>query len=190
MQTVTSASRAQRDVHVAIMRKVRPGREVEFEREIQRFFGVAEHAPGVRGAYLVRPMPGSSAQEYGILRSFGSEDDMRRFYDSDLYRRWQDTVRPLVDGEASRRQLHGMEAFFREAGAPPPSWKMAVVTWLGVNPAVYIFAFLVPLVFGSLHSVATLLVVNLFVVASLTWFFMPILTRLFRHWLQPAPHGK
>jgi antibiotic biosynthesis monooxygenase (ABM) superfamily enzyme len=67
---------------------------------------------------------------------------------------------------------------------------MAVVTWLGVNPAVYLFASAVPLAFGSLHGVVELLVVNLFVVASLTWFFMPILTRLCHSWLRPAPHGE
>ena len=81
------------------------------------------------------------------------------------------------------RALHGMEAFFRGAEAPPPAWKMAVVTWIGVMPAVYIFSNAVAAVFGTVPELASLVLVNVFVVASLTWFFMQILTKLFRRWL-------
>ena len=185
MPTPTAAEPPRQLVHVAIVRKVREGRESEFESQIAKFFGAATHEPGVSGAYLVRPVAGSAAREYGVLRSFQSEGDMRRFYDSDLYQEWQKAVRPLTEGEAQRRQLHGLEAFFRTEGAPPPAWKMAVVTWLGVNVAVYLVTRLVMPVFG-LPPLGDLLVSNLFVVASLTWIFMPILTKLFGRWLQPG----
>lgn len=147
--------------------------------------GSAQGDPGVRGAYLIRPMAGADSREYGIVRSFRSERDMQRFYDSDLYRRWQQTVGPLVEGEAHKRPLHGLEAFFRED--KPPRWKMAVTTWIGVNPAVYIFSRAVPGVLGELPWWAALLIVNSFVVASLPWVFMPLLTMVFRRWLQPDP---
>lgn len=175
-----------RSVHIAILRKVRPGRHDAFERALQDFFGAAAHEPGVDGAHLIRPLPGRDDREYGILRSFASDADMRRFYASELYRRWQATVAPLVEGEPRKRQLHGLEAFFREDQAPP-AWKMAVLTWVGVNPAVYIFSELVSLAFGDLPVLWGLLLVNVFVVASLTWFFMPVLTRLFQRWLQVPP---
>jgi hypothetical protein len=170
-------------VHVAIMRTVRPGREREFEALIQEFFREAALAPGVCGAYLIRPFASSHAREYGILRSFVSEADRGRFYGSDLYRRWSDAVAPLVEGGSQMRALHGMEAFFRDGESPPPAWKMASVTWIGVMPAVYIFSNAVPAVFGTVPEAASLVLVNVFVVASLTWFFMPILTKLFRRWL-------
>lgn len=179
-----SAAESPQEVHVAILRKVREGRESEFESRIRQFFGAAERQPGVCGAYLIRPMAGADSHEYGILRSFRSEEEMRRFYDSDLYHQWQEAIRPLVEGEARKRQLHGLEAFFR-GSKPPPQWKMAVITWIGVNPAVYIFSKVVPEVFGRLPMLAELLIVNVFVVASLTWVFMPLLTRPFRRWLQP-----
>lgn len=173
-------------VHVAILRKVRRGREAEFESQIARFFQEAGQQPGVCGAYLIRPVAGSEAREYGILRTFQSETDMHRFYDSDLYARWQKAVRPLVEGEPQKRKLHGLEAFFRGGAAPPPAWKMAIVTWIGVNPAVYIFSNVVTTLFGELPMLVTLLLVNAFVVASLTWIFMPVLTRFFSRWLQPS----
>ena len=58
------------------------------------------------------------------------------------------------------RALHGMEAFFRGAEAPPPAWKMAVVTWIGVMPAVYIFSNAVPAVFGTVPELVSLVLVG------------------------------
>lgn len=183
MNNSTSTETLSSHVHVAILRKVRRGQHEAFERALKDFFGAAAQEPGVDGAYLIRPIPGSDDNEYGILRSFASEADMRQFYASELYRRWKETVAPLVEGEPRKRQLHGLEAFFRDDQSPA-AWKMSVLTWLGVNPAVYLFSLLVPWLFGHLPGLWELLVVNLFVVASLTWFFMPILTWLFRRWLQ------
>ncbi|MBM0108564.1 antibiotic biosynthesis monooxygenase [Steroidobacter sp. S1-65] len=172
-------------VHVAILRKVRRGCEAEFEAKLTEFFAAAAQRPGVAGAYLIRAVPGSSEQEYGVLRTFRSEADMREFYASDTYLRWQDEVRPLVQGEPQKRKLYGLEAFFRDSDRPPPHWKMAVLTWVGVNPAVYIFSSAVPAVLGPLPMLATLLIVNALVVASLAWGFMPVLTHIFQRWLQP-----
>jgi antibiotic biosynthesis monooxygenase (ABM) superfamily enzyme len=185
MSTVAATETSHPLVHVAIMRKVRRGREAEFEAQIDRFFNEAAQQPGVCGAYLIRPMTGSQGGEYGILRTFQSEADMRRFYESDLYARWQEAVRPLVEGEPRKQKLHGLEAFFHGSEAPPPRWKMAIVTWIGVNPAVYIFSQAVPVAFGPLPTLAVFLLVNTFVVASLTWAFMPVLTTIFSRWLQP-----
>ena len=174
-------------IHVAITRIVRAGREEEFEEKIAEFFHQAEKAPQTQGAYLLRPMGAPGSREYGILRSFTDERARDEFYASKLYSDWQEAVRDLVEGEPVKRDLHGLEAFFRAGGndPPPPAWKMALVTWLGVNPAVYIFATLVPLAFGLTHPLVELALVNALVVASLTWFFMPVLIRIFRPWLQP-----
>lgn len=173
-------------VHVAIMRVVRPGSERQFEALIGKFFDEAARQPGVCGAYLIRPIVGSHTREYGILRSFQSGEDGDRFYASDLYRRWNEAVAPLVEGGPQRRELHGLEAFFHGHGSPPPRWKMAVLTWIGVNPAVYIFSSAVPAAFGDIPPLAMLLIVNVFVVASLAWGFMPLLTRIFKAWLEPT----
>jgi uncharacterized protein len=173
-------------VHVAILRTVREGREAEFEAKITAFFGKTAGQPGVSGAYLIRPVAGSNTREYGILRTFQSESDMQHFYDSEVYARWKDEVRPLVEGEPQKRRLHGLEAFFRGSEAPPPEWKMALITWLGVNVAVYIVNTSLAAMFGPVPMLAGLLIGNALVVASLTWILMPALTRIFRPWLQPG----
>jgi len=181
----STAPAAPQAVHEVIMRVVRSGREREFEALIEQFFRQAAQEPGVLGSYLIRPISGSQPRNYGILRSFHAPEHRDQFYGSELYRQWNESVAPLVEGEPQRHHLHGLEAFFPGPDGPPV-WKMAVLTWVAVNPAVYVFANGVPMVFGNLPMVAGLLVVNAFVVAALTWVLMPILTKLFKGWLQPA----
>jgi antibiotic biosynthesis monooxygenase (ABM) superfamily enzyme len=172
-------------VHVAILRKVRKGHEAEFEAKLAAFLDEAEHEAGMCDSYLIRPGIGAHAPEYGVLRTFRSEADMRRFYDSTLFARWQDEVRPLVEGDGQMRELHGLEAFFQDTASPPPLWKMALLTWVAVNPLAYLFAQAVPAILGPLPVWAGLLIVNSLVIVSLVWGLMPALTRIFRRWLQP-----
>jgi uncharacterized protein len=174
-------------IHVAITRQVKPGCEAAFETAILEFFADSLKHPGILGAQLLRPLPGSTDRTYGILRSFASEADRDRFYRSPAFAAWEEAVAPLVEGGYSLRPLHGLEAFFRGEG-PPPRWKMALVTWLGVWPSVYLVARLTgrgllrgwP---GWLASGANTLVV----VLLLAWVVMPLLTRAFRPWLA-SPH--
>jgi len=81
-------------VHEVIMRVVRPGREREFEALIERFFRQAAQQPGVLGSYLIRPISNSQPSHYGILRSFNATEDRDKFYGSDLYRQWNESVAP------------------------------------------------------------------------------------------------
>jgi antibiotic biosynthesis monooxygenase (ABM) superfamily enzyme len=166
------------------VRKVRPGREAEFEAMLERFIQDAERDPLTSGAYLLRPATGGDPHEYGILRSFANEEDMRAFYDSPRFRRWDEEVRPLTEGESKRQALHGMEAFFPRGA--PRRWKMALLTWIGVTPLVYAFGKLVPMVTGPLPAPVGLMIVTACVVATLAWIIMPFLTRTLAGWLHKS----
>ena len=172
-------------VHIAITRQVRPGREQEFEAALRVFARDSLLAPGTTGVHLIGPAPGADGCEYGILRSFESEAASRAFYESEQFKRWQEQVAPLVVGPPTRRQLHGLEAFFRETRlTPPPRWKMAVITWLGVFPMVLFWSSVVPKALGDLPHVLVVATTTVFVVITLAWGVMPLLTRLFAKWLQ------
>jgi len=175
-------------VHVAVLRNVRPGHELDFEERVQNFFERASTIPGTTGAYLLRPVAGERS-EYGILRSFESTEAKENFYTSSLFQRWNQEIADLLDGDTLRRELHGLEAFFpsNTTKAEPPAWKMAFVTWMAVNPAVWICAKGVPQIFGALPPLIELMVVNLFVVAMLTWVLMPLFTKIAAPWLSPQP---
>lgn len=171
-------------VHFAVTRQVRPGCEQAFEEALREFARESLRVPGTTGVHLIAPVPGTDGCEYGILRSFESEEASRAFYDSELFSNWQKQVSEMVVGEPVRRRLHGLEAFFRDTGdAPPPRWKMAVVTWMGVFPSVLLWSSLLPKVLGSLPHLAVIAIVNVFVVVTLAWGVMPLLTRIFSGWL-------
>lgn len=172
-------------LHVAITRKVRPGCEQAFEEALLSFFAVSFTHERTIGASMIRPFPGTNERTYGIIRSFACEEDRDAFYASDDFRQFQETIAPLVEPDYSRRELHGLEAFFREGiyDNHPPRWKMALLTLLGVYPAVYLFSHLHKPFTGGWHPALAILLTSLMVVPTLAWVVMPMLTRLFRFWL-------
>jgi len=173
-------------IHVAVTRQVKPGCEEEFEHALREFARESLREPGTTGVHLIEPVPGANGCEYGILRSFDSEDASRRFYHSEIFRQWQKRAEPLVVGDSAVRRLHGLEAFFRELNHAPPRWKMAIVTWLGVFPTVLLWSSALPQFLGGLPQLIIVAIVNVFVVVTLTWAVMPLLTQLFAQWLQAS----
>lgn len=177
-------------IHVAITRIVRPGHEEELERRVAEMSLAIEREPGVEGAYLLRPAtPGS--REYGILRAFSSRAARDCFYRSAAYRRFEEAIAPLVEGPPRTRDIRGLEGLFVTPSAGgPPLWKMAIVTWLAVNPTVYASIRLVDATLGPRPELVKLLVGNTLVVVLLTWVLLPMLTRMLAKWLRtPPPEG-
>lgn len=172
-------------IHVAITRRVLPGHERQFEEKLKIFMQQAEERPETLGAFMLLPV-GERKHEYGIVRAFRNREAEQAFYDSDLYRLWSETVQQHVEGDAQRRELHGLEGFFRQGGAPPPpKWKMALLTWLAVNPAVYVCSRGVPALLDGVPAYVQFPIVNAGVVTLLTWVLMPLLVGLSRPWLAP-----
>jgi hypothetical protein len=169
-------------IHAAITRKVKPGNERAFEESLREFFQESLHREGVLGVHLLSPPPGSSSREYGVLRTFANERERDEFYRSDLFKRWEQRVTQLTEGDRTYRELHGLEAWFRSPEAPV-RWKMAVVTWLGVWPTVLTVSNLVAPSLSNLPLLLGSAIVNAVIVACLTWIMMPVLVKLFRFWL-------
>ena len=172
-------------IHVAITRRIKPGREQEFQTALKEFFARSLAESGVHGAAMLVPPPGSASNEYGIIRSFASIADRDAFYASPLYLDWKKRVAPLADGEPEARELHGLEAFFRQdSPSPPPRWKMAIATYLGVVPVIMTLALTLAPLIRSWNFVLYNLVFNTCVVVLLTWVVMPLITRALHGWLQ------
>lgn len=170
-------------IHIAITRRVRPGCEERFQQELREFFRASFDHSAVMGVNMLVPPEGSTSREYGILRSFPNEAERQAFYASALFKDWETRVAPLTEGAPIYRELHGLEAWFREPAAPPPRWKMALVTFGGVYPlSVLVPRFLSP-VFGGWHALLFGAIVTVVIVASLTWVVMPFFTRVLRPWL-------
>lgn len=170
-------------IHVAITRRVKVGCEAEFQEALRDFFQESFGHSGTLGASMLTPAPGSNTREYGILRTFAGEAERDAFYQSPMFKSWAERARTLTEGEPIYRPLHGLEAWFRSPTSPPPRWKMAVATLLGVYPTSMLIGETVgpwmhswPLLFRSLCFA-------ILMVAMLTWVVMPVVTRFLHNWL-------
>jgi uncharacterized protein len=180
-----SSATTQQPVHLAISVKVRQGKEEQFDRALTRFVRESTDFRGVTGVHVQRPPSDGDAREFAIVRSFLSEEHRRDFYDAELYRHYEAETAALREEPPVFRALQGIEAFFRGGpAAPPPRWKMAVVTWMGVFPASALWSQTVGSRLTMLHPLAVTGVVTLLVVATVVWCAMPLLTKAFRPWLR------
>ena len=177
-------------IHIAITRRVLPGCEAEFQQALREFLQTSFAHGGVLGASMLTPPPGSDSREYGILRTFASETERDAFYESPMFKAWEERARMLTEGEPVYRQLHGLEAWFRTSHNPPPRWKMAVATLLGVYPVSLLIGVVLSPTLKKLPLVLNLFVVSAIIVGLLTWVVMPFVTRLLHGWLNPQPQTK
>ena len=177
----------QAPVTVAVIRVVKPGSEEAFERAIHDFVQRSLHLPGQLGVHILRPAPGSGSREYGILRRFASAEARDEFYRLPLFNEWKQEVAGLVEGEPRYEHLSGLETWFTLPGqraiVPPPRWKMALVTVLGVWPASMFVPWLLNPFISGLSSSLQALFMAAGIVILLTWVIMPALVRILKRWL-------
>ena len=171
-------------IHIAITRRVRPGCEAEFQAALREFFQTSFAHGGVLGATMIAPPPGSDSREFGILRTFADEKERDDFYASPIFKAWEANCQPLTEKDSwSARPLHGLEAWFRSPHSPPPRWKMALATFLGVFPTAAILNLTLGSAIRPWPFILSSPVFNGCMVALLTWVVMPLVTRALHGWL-------
>jgi antibiotic biosynthesis monooxygenase (ABM) superfamily enzyme len=180
-------------VTVVITRRVKAGREAEYEAWLGRLQTAARGVPGYLGVTTQRPAPGA-AREYVSAVRFASLDDLRRYETSALHHDNLAEVVGLVEGDASWQPLTGLEFWF----TPPPGMAvpqpsrprmallMIVVVFslvLGIGSLVNTAAALLP---WPLPAPLRLLLTITLEVLLMTYWLMPQLTRRLARWIYPA----
>lgn len=169
-------------IHIAITRKVLPGKEEEFKEALRHFLGESFVHDGVHGASMITGLPGADSREIGILRTFKDETERDEFYNSEHFRKWEEYASTLTE-EPVYRELHGLEAWFRSPVAPP-RWKMAVVTLCGVLPTSIFLSLTVGPMVKDFPMLIRLFIIAALMVGLLTWVVMPVLTRTMKEWIR------
>ncbi len=190
MRNLTSLEKSAKPVAVLALRTVKPGFEEKFEMKLHDFISRSLQTEGQLGVSVIRPVQESGSREYGILRRFSDSESRDRFYESPIFKQWEITVASLTEGEPKHQELSGLETWFalpgQRAMIPPPPWKMAIVTALGVWPVSMLVPWLLnPLISGLTFALQALLVA-VGIVILLTWVVMPVLVRILKHWLYPS----
>lgn len=177
---------------VIVTREVLPGREAEYERLMTGMQAAAAGFPGHMGGFLVRPEPDASDGCWRTVFAFDSEAHLQAWSNSAERRQWLEQMAPITSGDGGRRVLSGLETWFSlptaRTKAPPPRWKMALMTWSGIFPLVLLFSHtLNPFLGQFLPMPLTVLIVTGVITATMTWLYMPTLVRLLAGWLYPPP---
>jgi hypothetical protein len=184
---MNSTGKGSEPVHVLTQRTVRPGFEEKFEAELHDFIERSLHAEGQLGVHVIRPVRESGSYEYGILRRFSDTESRDRFYGSPLFQEWDSSVASLTEGEPKRQELSGLETWFTLPGqrsiVPPPRWKMALVTVLGVYPVSLFVPWLLNPLTGGMPKLMQAAFIAVGIVTLLTWVIMPALVKVLKPWL-------
>lgn len=173
---------------VVVSRRVRKGQEAEFEQLSSQMTERASRFPGYLGATMFRP---SSAEdpEYRIVFKLRDRDSLTAWETSHERTELLERIESLLLQPSEREVTSGIVTWFTLPGqnpvAPPPKWKMTIVSWLALYPAVS----LVFLIFGDLLAQLPLLartfLVTVVVMVLMSYVLMPRMTRWFAFWLFP-----
>lgn len=175
-------------VTAVISHIVRPGREQGYEAWFHGIAADARKFKGHLGVSTIRPYD-HAHPEYVVILKFDCYNNLKIWIESDIRQEWIERLQPLIEKPEAIQTLTGLETWFtlpdKPMKVPPPRYKMAVVTWLGVFFTISILnRLLVPLLVGLPALLRTLLVTGLTVVL-LTYVIMPRLTQVFGKWLYP-----
>lgn len=175
-------------IYVAVVRRVKRGSEVAFEKALHDFVQKSLMLPGQIGVHIIRPPSGSESREYGIIRGFADRDALYAFRTSPEYLGWNEFALDLTEGSGRVEELSGLESWFTLPGQPLrplPQWKMALVTFVAVDIVTTLLFWVLGPFIQSWPFLLRNSVFNVFVVVCLTWLAMPVLTRALHGWLHP-----
>ena len=173
-------------VTVTISRRVKPGREAEYEAWLHEATAVASTFPGHMGVNFIRP-DGTQQKDYVTIFRFDTYRHLRDWEESPERAESLEGLKGLVEGEAQVQRVTGLEFWFTlpevPSGAPPSPHKMALVLIVVVFSSVVS----INLIFGAwlaqLPMLARIGVVVVGQVLLMTYLIMPLVIRLLRPWL-------
>ena len=177
-------------VTTTVTRRIKPGHEAAYEQFLAGISDAARAFPGYLGIEVFRPAPGQGG-EYRIVYRFDSPTHLRSWLDSPEHAAWLQQAEPHTAGPMRTQVLTGLEGWFtlptQPGTAPPPPYKMALVTWAAIFPLITGVVVASAPLLGPLPLVARLAVTTGVTVPLMTWVVMPRVTRLLHRWLYPDP---
>ncbi len=176
-------------VTVSVSRKAVVGREKEYEDWISGITQAASKFPGHMGTNVLRPSDATKG-EYVIIYRFDNYPNACHWEQSDERAQWLEKVIPLVQGEAIRKKVTGLEFWFDLPSIPvthvPSKHKMALVLFIVVYVLVLSLSTILSPLIGGFPFWGKLLVVIPTQVILMTYIVMPRVTKLLKNWLYTA----
>jgi len=176
------------EVTSVIIRNINSGHEKEYDDWLRRYLAFERNAPGYLGTTIIMPGGTASTLRY-IINRFKDKAHMVAWEDS------QDAQNLLgeVNHYSTRHyeKATGLETWFalpdlKRTLLAPPRWKMAIVVFVTAYAISSISRSVLDPFLGHWHILANSAIYSGVLVIMLTYFAMPILTKLLRRWLYPS----
>jgi len=192
----TASPKAVSAVTVLVSRRVKLGHEAAFEQASEAMTTAARSFPGYLGGQLVRPDADAGTEEgnlYHTVFAFGTPEHLQAWQTSpERAARLQDIGAHTLSC-TQLRPVSGLGHWFTPPGdsaqKQPPRWKVAVVTWLGILPTVFVLFLIVAPLLAHWSLLPRVMVITLVVVVLMTWVVAPRLTTWFKPFLYPKPQA-
>ena len=177
---------------VVVSRRVRKGQQEAFEALSSQMTERASRFPGYLGTAMFRPASPDDP-EYRIVFKFRDRETLIAWEESEERAELLEQIESLLVQPSEREVTSGIVTWFTLPGQnpvqPPPKWKMTIVSWLALYPAVT----LVFVIFGDLLAQVPLLlrtmIVTIVVMGLMSYVLMPRMTKWFAFWLFPRQKG-
>jgi antibiotic biosynthesis monooxygenase (ABM) superfamily enzyme len=168
--------------------KVKSGKEKQFEKWAHEITHAAMKFEGHLGANWIKA---SNNQNYTLIYKFDTYEHFKKWEHSEIRKKLLKEGLSLSEQEKPNKiqQLTGLETWFTLPGnmtvKPPPKWKMAIATIIGIYPVALIFQILFGQQIQRLPIYLKPLALGGFAIPIMTFFVMPNVTKLLKKWLYP-----
>jgi antibiotic biosynthesis monooxygenase (ABM) superfamily enzyme len=182
-------------VTTVIRRKVKPGKEAEYEAWAREIASKALAFDGHQGVNLIPPA--GKDDRYTLIFRFDSHEHLQAWEDSQTRKDLAKVGSELSEPETTEvKRYDSLEFWFdleqkQKAPGRPAKYKMVTLTVLGLYPMIRFFIPLLPkipvinLIYLLPDWLAT--VPALFITTGiLTYLVMPLITKVFKFWLYPG----
>jgi antibiotic biosynthesis monooxygenase (ABM) superfamily enzyme len=165
---------------------IKPGCEKDYDEWLRHFLALQRKVPGYLGTTTIMET-GQDSSERHIIHRFRDKASLEAWENSEDLHKQTEEVNKF--SSPYLQKATGMETWFTLPGlkaiVPPPKWKMAIVAFIGAN-CISLLASFILRTFLVLQPLLFNLFMNVILVIGLTYFAMPLLSRLLRRWLYPS----
>jgi len=173
---------------VVVSRRVRKGQQDAFEALSSQMTERASRFRGYLGTAMFRPASPDDP-EYRIVFKFRDRESLEQWESSEERAELLGQIESLLVQPSEREVTSGIVTWFTLPGqnpvAPPPKWKMTIVSWLALYPAVTLVFMLFGDVLAQVPLLLRTLLVTVVVMLLMSYVLMPRMTRWFAFWLFP-----
>jgi uncharacterized protein len=173
-----------KEVTEVISRNIAAGHEKDYDDWLERFMISERQFPGYLGTTILAPGGNISSLRYVI----------NRFADQASLDAWENSEVALslieeVSKYSTLQRVTGLETWFNlpnlKTISAPPKWKMAIVSFIAAYSISSVAHYILNIYLGQQRPLLTEILMTVILVIALTYFAMPLLSRLLRRWLYP-----